>query len=274
MMKTPRLVVVDLDGTVVGHDNTHLAPSPAVVKALAAVRAAGVPVAVATGRALWSALRTVDDLGFTDGLHVASHGAVVYDRATRRTVHEQYIDPAAAITAYTAADPEVSFAVEYEARGWVTTIDFKRDFESVWLHTLDLDALAATRTVRLVARVPSLNPYGVGEARCPRAQAATDGARLDTTVYHAEVGFNGWTDVGPAGATKASGLDRVARAYGVSAADTVVFGDSANDLPMFAWAGHAVAMGQAADSIKAAADEVAPSVADDGVAAVLRRWFP
>ncbi|MEV0651187.1 HAD family hydrolase [Phytomonospora sp. NPDC050363] len=274
MMRTPKLVVVDLDGTVVGHDTTHLRPSPAVVDALAAVRRAGVPVAVATGRALWSTLRTIADLGFTDGLHVASHGAVVYDIATKRAVHRQHIDPAAAITAYSTADPEVTFAVEYESRGWVTTADFKRDFESVWLHTLELEALSATRTVRLVARVPSQNPYGVGEARCPRAQAATDGARLDTSIYHAEVGFNGWTDIGPAGATKASGLDRVAQAYGVTAAETVVFGDSANDLPMFAWAGHAVAMGQAADSIKAAADEVAPSVGEDGVAAVLRRWFP
>src|ERR1043165_7839528 len=117
MMKTPKLVVVDLDGTVVGHDNTHLAPSPAVVKALAAVRAAGVPVAVATGRALWSAVRTMEDLGFTDGLHVASHGAVVYDIAARHRVYEQHIDPAAAITAYAAADPEVTFAAEFESRG-------------------------------------------------------------------------------------------------------------------------------------------------------------
>ncbi|GLZ81303.1 putative hydrolase [Actinorhabdospora filicis] len=271
-MDRPKLVVIDLDGTVVGHSSAHTRPSAATITALKAVRAAGVPVAVATGRALWSTLRTMDDLQLTDGLHVVSHGAVVYDLAARATAHRILMDPAAAISAYRAADPEVTFAVEYGADGWVTTTDFPRDFESVWLHTLSLDELAAMPTSRLVARVPSQNPYGAGP-RCPRAQAATDGARLDVSIYHAEVGFNGWVDVGPAHTTKASGLDLVAAHYGVTAAETIVFGDSANDLPMFAWAGHAVAMGQAAPSIKDAAHEVTSTVDDDGVARVLARWF-
>lgn len=271
-MNRPKLVVIDLDGTVVGHSSAHTMPSETTITALRAVRAAGVPVAVATGRAIWSTLRTIDDLRLSDGLHVASHGAVVYDLTAKAVAHQSLIDPAAAISAYRAADAEATFAAEYGSEGWVTTTDFPRDFESRWLHTMSVEELSAWRTSRLVVRVPSVTPYGSGP-QCPRAQAATDGARLDLSVYHAEVGNNGWVDVGPAHTTKATGLDRVAAHYGVTPAETIVFGDSGNDLPMFAWAGHAVAMGQAAPSIKAAAHEVTATVDEDGVAKVLARWF-
>ena len=92
-------------------------------------------------------------------------------------------------------------------------------------------------------------------------------------MYSVEVGYNGWIDIGPPGVTKATGVAAIADHYGVTAAETIVFGDAANDLPMFEWAGHAVAMGQAVPEIQAAADEVAPSVDEDGVAHVLSRWF-
>ncbi|MGH8794820.1 MAG: HAD family hydrolase [Stackebrandtia sp.] len=271
-MEQPKLVIVDLDGTVVPHGLEMLPPSPAVVKALASVRAAGVPVAVATGRAVWGALRAVKDLDLTDGLISATHGAVTYDLGDARVVDCRLMDPSEAVRRFKAADPEVAFAVELNTRGWRHTDNFKRDFTSTWADMVDLETLAATQTARLAARLPGGARYGAG-LRCPSAAKLAADADLDSSMYYVEVGFNGWIDVGPAGITKATGAAAVAAHYGVSAAETVVFGDAGNDLPMFAWAGHAVAMGQAVDEIKAAADEVAPSVDDDGVAAVLRRWF-
>ena len=51
----------------------------------------------------------------------------------------------------------------------------------------------------------------------------------------------------------------------------VAFGDELNDVEMIAWAGHGVAMGNAADVAKDAADEIAPTNDEDGVAVVLER---
>ncbi len=53
----------------------------------------------------------------------------------------------------------------------------------------------------------------------------------------------------------------------------VAFGDMPNDLPMLAWAGHAVGMANAHPEVLAAVDEVTASNDDDGVAQVLERWF-
>ena len=42
---------------------------------------------------------------------------------------------------------------------------------------------------------------------------------------------------------------------------------------MLAWAGRGVAMGQAVDEVKAAADGIALSVRDEGAAVEMDRWF-
>ena len=45
----------------------------------------------------------------------------------------------------------------------------------------------------------------------------------------------------------------------------IVMGDSANDMEMLRAAGTGIAMGNASEEVKALADEVTDSVADDGV---------
>ncbi|GAB3220343.1 HAD family hydrolase [Glycomyces halotolerans] len=269
----PKFVAVDLDGTVVDyHHMTVTKPTRQVIDALQAVRDAGVPVAVVTGRAIWGAERTAGDLELADGFASASHGASEYDLETGQISHQVTFDPRPAVEAFLAADDSVEFAVEWDLEGWYHTKGFKRDFHALWAREIDLDDLMSRPTPRMVARVASDNPYGSG-TRCPNALRLAENAAIDPTDYHVEVGFNGWIDVGPPGVSKASGVARIAEYYGVSSADTVVFGDAHNDLTMFAWAGYAVAMGQAAPEVRALADEVAPPVWEDGVAKVLRRWF-
>ncbi|GAB3655487.1 HAD family hydrolase [Glycomyces tarimensis] len=269
----PKLIAVDLDGTVVDyHHHEPTRPSQAVIDAIRAVRDAGVPVAVVTGRPIWGAVRTAIDLGLDAGFASASHGAGEYDLELCEISHRATVDTRTAVERFLASDDSVEFAVEWGLEGWYHTKGFKRDFHAEWAGEITVDELFAAPTGRIVARVASDNPYGAG-SRCPNALRLADAAALDPAEYHVEVGFNGWIDVGPPGVSKASGVARIAEYYGVSSADTVVFGDAHNDLTMFEWAGYAVAMGQAAPEVRAAADEVAPSIWEDGVARVLRRWF-
>lgn len=67
-------------------------------------------------------------------------------------------------------------------------------------------------------------------------------------------------------ANKGDGIAALASAMGVPLAHVAVIGDMPNDLPMFARAGFAVAMGQAPEAVRAAAHWTTQSNDDDGVA--------
>lgn len=64
----------------------------------------------------------------------------------------------------------------------------------------------------------------------------------------------------------ASGVKQVCAAIGVDPADSICFGDSLNDLPMFAAAGFSVCMGNGGDAAKQSADAVCDSVEAGGLA--------
>jgi Cof subfamily protein (haloacid dehalogenase superfamily) len=78
-------------------------------------------------------------------------------------------------------------------------------------------------------------------------------------------------DVTAVKANKGDGIAALARAYDVPLREVAVIGDMPNDLPMFARAGLSIAMGQAPEAVKAAADAVTASNEEDGVAAAIDR---
>jgi hydroxymethylpyrimidine pyrophosphatase-like HAD family hydrolase len=87
------------------------------------------------------------------------------------------------------------------------------------------------------------------------------------------VGWSAWLDIAPDGVNKATALAEVAAGFGVSAADVLAFGDGRNDIEMLRWAGRGLAIGDAPDEVKDAADDVTESFDNDGPVAELRRWF-
>jgi Cof subfamily protein (haloacid dehalogenase superfamily) len=263
----PKLVVLDLDGTVVPYAGFYDQPTPRVCAAIEAVRAAGVPVVIATGRAVWGALPTVAALGL-DGVEiVASNGAVVYDGTTRRVLHEVTIDPGPAAYALVtgfAARSGAAFAVERGSAGFLYTSDFARDFAGSFLAEATIEQMVTERTSRMVCRPRDCTP--------PEAAAIATEA-LAGLPYSWDIGYSSWIDVMAPGISKASGVALLAADLGISAADVLAIGDGGNDVDLFEWVGCAVAMGQSADPVLAAADLVTESVADDGVAVALERWF-
>ncbi|WP_091741332.1 HAD family hydrolase [Phenylobacterium immobile] len=71
--------------------------------------------------------------------------------------------------------------------------------------------------------------------------------------------------------SKAAALDALCEELGCLPEDVVAFGDMPNDLPMLAFAGHAVAVRNAHHAVLEAAHEITGSNDDDGVAATIER---
>ncbi|MEA4926440.1 MAG: Cof-type HAD-IIB family hydrolase [Syntrophomonadaceae bacterium] len=74
-------------------------------------------------------------------------------------------------------------------------------------------------------------------------------------------------------ADKAKALEVVASHYMIKRDEVMAIGDSYNDLEMIEWAGVGVAMGNAVQAVKDAADHITSSNEEEGVAEALRRFF-
>ena len=81
-------------------------------------------------------------------------------------------------------------------------------------------------------------------------------------------------EISARGVSKASTLAQLCADLDVPSESVVAFGDMPNDVPMLAWAGLGVAMGNAHPDAVAAANEVTAPNTEDGVARVLERWWP
>ena len=75
-----------------------------------------------------------------------------------------------------------------------------------------------------------------------------------------------YLEVIPASINKGQGLLDTCAALGIDPKETVAFGDAENDIPMLKAAGVGVAMGNAAEAVKAVADCVTRSNNEDGIA--------
>ena len=79
-------------------------------------------------------------------------------------------------------------------------------------------------------------------------------------------------EASPLGVSKGDGLRRLADHLAISRAQTMAIGDQDNDVSMVAWAGIGVAMGDGSPAARAAADWVAPPLAEDGAAVAIERF--
>ena len=79
-------------------------------------------------------------------------------------------------------------------------------------------------------------------------------------------------DISLLGVDKVTPIAELAASLGVSPLDVIVFGDDLNDLPMFAWAGTAVAVANAKQEVLNAADVHCDTNDRDGVMKFIQSW--
>ncbi|HEY9438605.1 MAG TPA: HAD family hydrolase [Streptomyces sp.] len=258
-----KLVATDLDGTLLRDDGTV---SERTRNALAAAAAAGAAHIIVTGRAVPWTRHILDDLGY-DGLAVCGQGAQVYHAGERRLLTSLTLDrqlagialskieaevgPLALAASRDGLDGEVLVGPGYRVQGGPLPAVFVNDPAEMWTAPLN----------KVYIQHPELDDDALaGAAR------AVVGGLVDVVMAGPGV-----VEILPLGLSKATGLSLAARRLGVTADDTLAFGDMPNDIPMFGWARHGVAMANAHDALKAVAQEITASNEQDGIALVLER---
>jgi Cof subfamily protein (haloacid dehalogenase superfamily) len=268
---TPELIATDVDGTLLDGDEQV---SPRTRAAVRAAVDADVVFVLATGRPPRWIPPVVDQLGFAP-MAVCANGAVIYDPENDRIVSARTLSTdllAELAEIATRVIPGAGLAVERVGRSAhdTATPQFVSSpgYEHAWLNPdnteVSVEDLLSTPAVKLLIRKAGARSSDMAEVLARHV-----GLEGDITFST----DNGLIEIVPLGVSKATGIDELAAPLGIDAAKVVTFGDMPNDVPMLAWAGLGVAMGNAHPDAVAAADEVTATNAEDGVARVLERWW-
>ena len=273
------LVVLDIDGTLVGED---LVLRERTKAAVAATLSRGIHVAIATGRMASSALRFADALGLSDPL-IAYQGALIRAmpgaspgalagtslRRARRGLGKLLVhtpmaaDVAREVVAWSSArglDPHINHLERFILREDDQNAD---DYSSFMGARAELVPDLVAWIERPVTKVLAVGDEATIAAALPEARARFAG-RASATISHPR-----FIEFLAPGVSKGRGVSWLARRLGVPLERTMAIGDQVNDLEMIALVGHGVAMAEAPGAVRAVARHVAPSVADEGVATIL-----
>ncbi len=260
-----RLVISDVDGTLVNHDKQL---TPGVKAAVGRLEAAGVPFTIVSARCPLGVQPLIDALG-VKGPVAAYNGGTIFIAGGE--VIEHHLIPA-----------EVTCGVLELAAGtpvstWVFA-DGVWHADTVENPHVPRERLSANQEPTIVSDfaqfVERAEKITLVSDDAPLlaslAKQATDRYGAQATIAQSQTYY---LDVTATVANKGDAVAALARAHDVPLDAVAVFGDQFNDVPMFDRAGFSVAMGQAPDAVKAKADEVSASNDEDGVAVAIDRFI-
>jgi len=245
-----KIVFFDIDGTL--YDENKQLPETAK-RALAILKENGVFVAIATGRApfTFESLRKeldIDSFVCFNGQYVVFEKKVIYKNPLSIVEMERL----------------VTFSQEHNY-----PIVFMDDemMKGTALHHPQINN-SIVDSLKLSYPEMDLNFYKERDIY----QALIFSEEKDDMLYHGSfpnLRFIRWheysTDVLPAGGSKAEGIKRMVHQLGLQMKDVYAFGDGLNDIEMLKAVGTGIAMGNALEEVKEAADIVTTSVEEDGI---------
>lgn len=252
-----RLIIFDLDGTLVD-DNLNTTEED--LEGIRKARRNGLEVTVATGRTFRSALPYIRKLGIDLPL-ILCNGAAIVDPKEGAILFQQML-PAqeAALLVEKAAEADLDCLLYTDPLSDYPTVSsltpLLADFILLeGLHRVELNILS-----EIMDSHPPIKVQIVGgdEEKLTRFQSRISGELPGLSVFKVQ---SDYLEAVPAGVSKGSALYWLSRLLRIPPSQIVAFGDSVNDRELLAAAGVGIAMADAPDELKKAADRIAPSVA-------------
>jgi Cof subfamily protein (haloacid dehalogenase superfamily) len=264
--RRPKLIATDLDGTIVAHYGDI---SQRTINVFRQAHEMGIEIFFVTGRPPRWMPEIKDAFGI--GSAICGNGAMLYD-LHEGTVLEEWLLPLEAqlesVKRLRSSIPGITFSVE-------SSEHFHREKAYIPRWDVGLDN-RGVENIEEVMMAPALKLL----ARCSEQEMSSDDMltiahrELDglVTVTHSN-SYDSLLEISALGVSKGSTLARMAQRLGISAEDSVAFGDNPNDFSMLAWAGRSYAMADGHPDAKIYAKNIAPAHTDDGVAIILEEML-
>lgn len=236
-------------------------------KAIKAAQDAGVIVTIATGRGflssrkIWSALEL-------EGPTIQYGGAMIVHSPDGKPMEVNGLSPEAVAVALNTAHELGIHAQIFD--GDVVVAEKDCDFFTYYHNRTDLPwRIEPDLRERMHQDVPKVLAYAEPEAAIRYAEVFKE--RL-SGMAGVTISSPGFIEINRLGTDKGVALKRLAEMLGIQQEETAAIGDGTIDLSMIRWAGCGVAVANAREEVKAAADLIVPSCEEDGVAYYIENY--
>jgi len=260
-----KLIAMDLDGTL---NNDRKMIDPPTREALLDAQRRGIRLLLASARPLHGLFRERDLLEMRSfgGLLMAYNGGLITD-ASGNILSADRMDreQARQILRMLESFPVTPILDDGE-RFYVTNPDgymVQTECRTNDMPLTLMSDLAGGLSFAPFKILMSVDPSVIGEIQNRIAPLLPAGLTIVRTAPF-------YMEVIPAHINKGVGLLKACEAIGIDPSETVAFGDSENDIEMLRIAGIGIAMANADQKVKNAADRVTLSNNDNGIAAALR----
>jgi hypothetical protein len=264
-MRRVSLVVSDVDGTLVTTDKVL---TPRAVAAVHRLHAAGIAFSICSSRPPFGLRMLIGPLQLQLPFGGYNGGAIVNPDLSG--VEQTLIPPEAALEAVTTFRQQRIDCWVFAGNQWLVANPLgshvAHETRTVQTPPTVVPAFAKAHFAAVGKIVGPSDDHGLVARLVELLQTRLDGrAKIARSQPY-------YCDVTPPGIDKGRLVDLLAARRGVPPDEILVLGDGDNDLEMFGRAGFAVAMGNAADPVKAAAQATTLSNDEDGFAAAIERY--
>jgi len=249
-----RLIAMDLDGTLLDQNNTI---SPRNNSVLTRLHRRGLRIVACTARAPYASGLPIPELFAFDGL-IGCNGALIYRQGKVFAMH--YHTAEAIRTVYLRLEKEIpGVRFGYNAVS-DTVMETNYDPRTIWPDT-------RYRQIRFPQEIgPGIKLLIPLDGRCTYEKVC---AGLEPDMSPVCIDRGAMSQVMPEGVDKSRALLELAASWDIGPEEILSFGDDYNDLEMLRVSGRGVAMENAEEAVKRAADDVAPPHDADGIARYL-----
>lgn len=265
MTKSIKLVVVDLDGTLL---NSKHAVSERSYAALRKASEQGVQIVLATGKTRYAAREIIEKLNLaTPGIYL--QGLAIHE-ADGTIRHQQTLDPSVARQVITFAEDRGFVMLAYTPTTILIRSAVPHMEEFTRFHEGEPEIVGPLQNI--LDAMPINKLIAVGDPQRVKALRWQLAMQLNGTVRLMQTHLPHMLEILPPGASKGVALRTLLREMNVPAEEALVIGDAENDIEMLKLAGIGVAVANADEKTREAADYVVASNDDDGVAEALERF--
>ncbi len=248
-MNTPKIIFFDIDGTLIDMDKKCISPN--TLKTLACLKQNNIRICLATGRTPVS-LPSFDGVSFD--AYLTFNGSYCY--TPQQSVFSRPIpseDVKAILQNAAAINRPVSLASKNRVAANGADDDLIQYYAFAKLKVEiadDFDAFSKEEIYQIM--------LGCRKEDHPRLLQNVRGAKITYWWDRA-------VDIIPTDSGKGAGIAKILAHYRMDPSEALAFGDGNNDIEMLQAVGTGVAMENASDSVKDAADDVCGHVANDGI---------